>query len=94
MNTDDELLEQLRATLFELFKTDPATVTLKTKLVADIGLDSIDAIDLAARIETMSNQRVSEESLRSLRTIGDVVDLLRRLSAEASKAAVTPETTV
>lgn len=81
MNTDEERLELIRGMLNEMFSTDPVAVTGDTRLIEDLGLDSIDAIDLAARVESASGQRVTEERLRTLRTVGDVVGLLRELSA-------------
>jgi acyl carrier protein len=77
MKSNEEIFELIRKTLHELFQTDPATVTLETRLFEDLTLDSIDAIDLAARVEEMSGQRVSEDQLRGLRTVGDVVTMLK-----------------
>jgi acyl carrier protein len=66
----------------ELFEVDPSTVTLDTKLIDDLGLDSIDAIDLAARLEEVTQKRLTEESLRKLRTVRDVVDLISGMLEE------------
>jgi len=76
MVTREEVFDRIKSTMNELFDVDPATVTLDTKLIDDLGLDSIDAIDLAARLEEVTQKRLTEESLRKLRTVRDVVDLI------------------
>jgi acyl carrier protein len=76
MVTREEVFDRIKSTMNELFEVDPSTVTLDTKLIDDLGLDSIDAIDLAARLEEVTHKRLTEESLRKLRTVRDVVDLI------------------
>jgi acyl carrier protein len=76
MVTREEVLDRVRSTMHDLFEVDPAKVTLDTRLIDDLGLDSIDAIDLAARLEEVTRKRLTEESLRKLRTVRDVVDLI------------------
>jgi acyl carrier protein len=94
MVTREEVFNRVCGALSELFELDAKTVTLETKLVDDLGLDSIDAIDLAARLEELTKKRLAEEGLRSLRTVGDVVDLIVGMvsdpSSEASEAASGP----
>ena len=45
-------------------------------LVDDIDLDSIDAIDMTVRLEEKTGLAFKEDELKSLRTVGDVVDLI------------------
>lgn len=45
-------------------------------LIDDLDLDSIDAIDLAVRLEEQLGVSFSEEDLKSLQTLQDVVDLI------------------
>jgi acyl carrier protein len=46
MQTKDEILEQIRASLAELFELDPVRITLASRLNEDLEIDSIDAVDL------------------------------------------------
>ncbi len=89
MVTREEVLDRVRSTMHDLFEVDPAKVTLDTRLIDDLGLDSIDAIDLAARLEEVTRKRLTEESLRKLRTVRDVVDLIFGMLDES--AGLTPE---
>lgn len=63
----------------ELFEVDADRVTPETKLIEDLSLDSIDALDLAAHLEELSPRRIPDEKLKSLRTVSDVVDLVHVL---------------
>lgn len=49
---------------------------LSTHLVDDLDLDSIDAVDLAVRVEEKTGLSLSEADLKSFRTIQDIVDLI------------------
>ncbi len=86
MATREEVFNRVCSALNDLFELDASTITLETKLVEDLGLDSIDAIDLAARLEELTQRRLSEESLRSLRTVEDVVTLIVAMLAEPAEA--------
>ncbi len=79
--TRDEILAEVVSTMAETFELDPADIKLESKLFDDLDLDSIDAIDMAVKMQEMTGQRLDEDSLRGLRTVGDVVDLIAELSA-------------
>ncbi len=74
--TRDEILAQMTDALAEMFELDRGAVVPQARLVEDLDLDSIDAIDMAVRMQEMTGQRVPEEALREVRTVGDVVELL------------------
>jgi len=86
MVTREEVFDRVCTAMNELFETDASTITLETKLVEDLGLDSIDAIDLAARLEELTQKRLAEDSLRSLRTVKDVVDLIFTMLSEPQES--------
>src|SRR5580704_8661897 len=90
MVTREEVFNRVCGALNELFELDARTITLETKLVEDLGLDSIDAIDLAARLEELTQKRLAEENLRSLRTVGDVVTLIVGMVSDPSEASGAP----
>jgi acyl carrier protein len=76
--TKEEIFEKIREILVGSFELDPPSVVPTAHLMDDLDLDSIDAIDLAVAIETETGLDVSEEELRSLRIVQDVVDLIHR----------------
>jgi acyl carrier protein len=58
------------------FEFTPAELSPTTHLVDDLEFDSIDAVDMAVRLEEKSGFRLSEDELKSIQTIQDVVDLI------------------
>jgi acyl carrier protein len=74
--TRDEIQGRVRDLLASRFDIDPARVTPEARLFQDLDLDSIDAIDMAVDLQTWTGRRLSEESLKSIRTIGDVVSTI------------------
>lgn len=74
--TRDEILERVRTVLTELFELDPSSIQLETRLVEDLDLDSIDAIDMVVKLQELIGKRVEETALRSVRTVKDIVDLV------------------
>ena len=75
-----EILEMLRAAFAELFEIDPARITPATRLAEDLEIDSIDAVDLIDRVRKVIGRKVTPEDFRSVRTIGDLVQAIERLS--------------
>jgi acyl carrier protein len=80
MLTSEQILQMLRTALAELFEIDPARITPATRLAEDLEIDSIDAVDLIDRVRRVIGKKVTPEDFRSVRTIGDLVQAIERLS--------------
>ena len=74
--TRDEILTRVQAILAETFEIDPERIKPDATLFADLDLDSIDAIDLVVKLQEWTGRRVPEESLRTVRTVDDVVSMI------------------
>jgi acyl carrier protein len=74
MQTKDEVLEQLKAALVELFEVDPERITLEARLNEDLEIDSIDAVDLLDRLRKQTGRKISADDFRTVRTVGDLVN--------------------
>jgi acyl carrier protein len=74
MQTKEQVTEQVRAALVELFEIDPDRITPDARLNEDLEIDSIDAVDLLDRLRRQTGRKISAESFRSVRTVGDLVD--------------------
>ena len=79
--TRDQIFERIRSTLVTSFEIPEQRVTMEARLMEDLELDSIDAIDMAVQLQELTGARVDENELRKLRTVGDTVDLVARLVA-------------
>ena len=74
MQTRDEVLEQLKTALVELFEIQPERITLEAKLNDDLEIDSIDAVDLLDRLRRQTGRKISADDFRSVRTVNDLVN--------------------
>ena len=74
------VLQSLKDVLADEFEIDPDLITLEADLVEDLDIDSIDAIDILARLREITGKNLAAEALKSVRTVGDVVALVQESS--------------
>ena len=79
MQTRDEVLEQVKAALVELFEIEPDRVTPSARLNEDLEIDSIDAVDLMDRLRRQTGRKIFAENFRSVRTVDDLVTAVHAL---------------
>jgi acyl carrier protein len=72
----EEILQGLRDMMVELFEFEPEQIQLDSHVVDDLDLDSIDAIDMAVRLQEITGCKVEESRLRSIQTVSDIVDMV------------------
>jgi acyl carrier protein len=82
----DEILQKLKDILKELFEVPPEKVTPEAKLFEELGLDSIDAIDLVVKLQALTKRRIAPQDFRTVRTVGDVLDCVEKLLKENEPA--------
>ena len=82
--TRAEILESVTRILVETFEIDATRVRPEADLAEDLGLDSIDAIDLAVKLEELTGLRVEEGQLKAVRTMQDVIELVEVHLRQAS----------
>ncbi|HEY7885093.1 MAG TPA: acyl carrier protein [Cellvibrionaceae bacterium] len=61
------------------FMIDEDDISLDADLYADLDFDSIDAIDLAAKIHSVTGKQLKPEQFKGVRTISDAVDVVDEL---------------
>ncbi|MBU2885713.1 acyl carrier protein [Gilvimarinus agarilyticus] len=74
--TKDEIYNELKSVLVNSFMIDEADVSLDADLYQDLDFDSIDAIDLAAKIHSVTGKQLKPEQFKGVRTIGDAVNVV------------------
>ncbi|MBN3859662.1 acyl carrier protein [Neisseriaceae bacterium PsAf] len=79
MMQEQEILQQVRQWLEELFEIDPEEVQMDTHLFEDLDIDSIDAIDLIVKIRNETGKQVKPEQFKEVRYIKDVVKIIESL---------------
>lgn len=79
---ETEILERIRAIFQENFAIEPSRVTPEAHLFEELDLDSIDAVDLAIKLQEMTGRRIKPEEFKSVRTVGDVIAAVESLLSE------------
>jgi acyl carrier protein len=62
----------------------PEDIRLEARLVEDLGMDSLDAVELAIATERQFNVSLSDEQVAKLTTVADIVALVQRLAESRS----------
>lgn len=70
------MLEQLRTVLAAEFEIEADLITPEASLMDDLDIDSIDAIDILARLRELTGKELPAEALKEVRTVGDVIALV------------------
>lgn len=55
---------------------DPSTITLETRLVEDLGADSLDAVEIMFSLEEEYGMEIDDESAQTIKTVGDLVNYI------------------
>jgi acyl carrier protein len=75
----EELFEKIREVLAGEFEIPRETIVRNARLYEDLGIDSIDAVDLIVRLREMTGKHVPPDRFKTVRTIADVVAVLETL---------------
>lgn len=74
-----EILREIQLMMKELFELDEKKVQPSARLIDDLELDSLDALDLAVKVEETTGLAIDEQKLRELRTVEDVIITIDKL---------------
>ena len=83
--TEQEIITTVNAALVEEFELDAADMQPELSIYQDLGLDSLDTVDMVIVLEGTFNFKIREEAeIKKIRTLGDIHAFVqRKLSAEA-----------
>lgn len=82
MLSRNELFENLRGNLEEMFEIPPDKITPEARLYEDLDLDSIDAVDLVVKLQELSGKRIKPDTFKAVRTVEDVIECMHDILAE------------
>ena len=70
----NEVMQTIAGYLHDLFEVPRDKITAKARLVEDLDLDSIDAVDLVVKLQDYTGKKIQAAEFKSVRTVGDVVE--------------------
>ncbi|MBE7068470.1 MAG: acyl carrier protein [Clostridiales bacterium] len=73
------MFEKIQAMLAESLNISIEKITPDSKIVEDLGADSLDAVELISRLEDEYNVTVEDEDVENMVTVGDLVNMVEKL---------------
>jgi len=86
MPSEEAIYQQLVSMMEELFEIEPSQVVPDALLADDLDIDSIDAVDMAARLHELTGQKIQPAAFREIRTVQDLVNAAQKLLDETGSA--------
>ena len=84
MMSDEELCRKVVEVLAKEFELNPEQMKPDATLYDDLGLDSLDAVDMVVVLEkTFKMKLTDEKALRSIRTMDELFRFLIQLKSES-----------
>jgi acyl carrier protein len=74
---DSQILEKIKGQVDKIGFADSIDVTPESHLTNDLGMDSLDAMDLITRIEQEFDIKISDDEGGEAQTIQDVIDIIK-----------------
>ncbi|MDF4517799.1 acyl carrier protein [Vibrio parahaemolyticus] len=75
----DQVFEQVKDALVELFEIDADDIQPDAHLYQDLDLDSIDAVDLVVHLQNVTGKKIKPAEFSTVRTVDDVVNAVTEL---------------
>ena len=70
------MFEKVKAVMLDALSCDADQITMDAKLVEDLEIDSLDAVELNIALEAQLGFALTDEELKKVVTVGDIVRLL------------------
>lgn len=81
MNKPDNPFQYVRDLLVGEFDIPLDLILPEARLADDLGIDSIDAVDMIVHMRDVTGGRITPERFKTVRTVQDVVDLVDHVMA-------------
>ena len=78
-------VEQINAILIKDFEVPPDAIRRDASIRDDLGLDSLDAVDLTVILEDKTGIKVDPAVFLDIDTLGELHDTLEKIIAEGSE---------
>ncbi len=77
--TREDIMNKLTEILVDDFEIEKSLIKAETNLFEDLELDSIDAVDMAVKLQYFTDKKISPENFKKIRTVDDVVNAVEEL---------------
>ncbi len=70
------MLEDIKKILVETANVDGSKVTEEATLHDDLGIDSLDSVEIVLELESAYDIKIEDEEIQNLKTVGDIMKLV------------------
>ena len=77
------IFEKVKETMVNTLGCDEAKITESASIADDLGIDSLDAVELVMALEDEYNIEIPSEELTDLNTVGDVIEYMKSKGIDA-----------
>ena len=77
--TKEHIFEELKNILHDELEIDEDLIKGEANLFEDFELDSIDAVDIAVRMQRFTDKKLTPEEFKQIKTVDDVVNAVLAL---------------
>jgi acyl carrier protein len=78
----DALFIEIADYMAKTFDLPRDAITPGADIAKELNLDSIDAVDLMVKLQSITGRKISPDEFKSVRTINDVLDLAQKIHDE------------
>jgi acyl carrier protein len=86
----EQSVEQCCIAIIAKSKLIPESAVTREKTFEELEIDSLDKINISFEIEDRFNVQIPDDSIGSLRTVGDIVDGVIRLQGQTAGQTALP----
>ena len=72
------MIEKLTKIICEHTGNNDITITEDTILIADLGLNSLDLVNLAVKVEDEFDIEIPDRTIKDFKTVGDVIAFIEK----------------
>ena len=72
--TKEQIFEELKNILIEELEIAEQDIKQEANLFEDLDLESIDAVDIAVRMQKFTNKKLSPAEFKQIKTVNDIVE--------------------
>ncbi len=81
--TEQEIIEKTNKVFEEAFEIEPERLVPEANIFMDLGLDSLDVVDLVVALQNSFGVKIrNEESVRDIRTLQDLYRFISSLKSK------------
>lgn len=86
--TEQEIIAKTNEVFVDSFEIEPEQLKPEANVFNDLGLDSLDTVDLVVALQKKFNVRIrDDERVRSIRTLGDIHGFILSIKQEQEPTA-------